>query len=484
MAPKTAALAIEGALGPTFAGSASAASPSSVTIADAAAKSGLPLRDAERGLHHLTTEYRGHLRVTSEGELLFLFPSGFRKPWETRDVVDRAIATTGRAIGGAARFVVRAWLTIILLAYAAIFFAVLIGTMVAQRGDGRGRGKGFEVGFVLIRVLVDALYWTFHPFSPLNVGYAPRFERARRFREAPRDEAPFYEKVNRFFFGPTPAKIDPLAEQKKIVALIRAKKGRVGLADVMRATGLPREKADPLMARLMLDYDGDVEVSEGGGITYRFSALRKTAIDADDPPPAPAWSDAKDLPPLTGNGYGANFAIAALNAFNLVMSLVAIDAGLTLDKLPFLFGRIPLAALPYTGVPIVLGIVPLVMSAVLFALPIARAALRPLRRREIEQEKARLSVLRTVVSNIEAKKPVTDQALVRAWKDASGATPESIDVTRAVLALGGDAEVQESGEVRYRFPELEAEEAALEDERARASDEEKRTGNVVFASDE
>ena len=45
----------------------------------------------------------------------------------------------------------------------------------------------------------------------------------------------------------------------------------------MRVTGLPRDKADPLMARLMLDYEGDVGVSEDGGIFYRFAALRKTA---------------------------------------------------------------------------------------------------------------------------------------------------------------------------------------------------------------
>ncbi len=38
----------------------------------------------------------------------------------------------------------------------------------------------------------------------------------------------------------------------------------------MRVTGLPRDEADPLMSRLMLDYDGSVEVSDEGGIFYRF----------------------------------------------------------------------------------------------------------------------------------------------------------------------------------------------------------------------
>ena len=470
------------------------ASTEPVTIADAATKSGLPLRDAERGLHWLTHEYRGHLRATSEGDLLFLFPTGFTKPWETRDAFDRALAAAGRGLASAARFVVRAWLTIVLLAYAAIFLAVLVGLTFARSGsdDRRGRGgfAGGEIAYVLLRVLGDALFWTFHPFSPLGYGYgyerggveAPR-ARSRRGAED-REGTPFYEKVNRFFFGPTPPPEDPRAQERQILAAIRAQKGRIGLADVMRVTGLPRDQADPLMARLMLDYEGEVDVSEGGGILYRFTALRKTAADAPEEPPRPAWSRVRTLLPLTGNGFGANVAIVALNGFNLLMSLFALDAGLTLEKLRLLFSRVPIEAIPDSGTAIALGVVPLVMSLALFALPLARAAFRPLEARRIARENARLAVLRAVVSRVEAKAPVTDAALAAAWKGASGRPPESIELTREVVALGGDAEIQESGEVRYRFPDLETEEAALEEERATAADAEKRVGEVVFASDD
>ena len=53
-----------------------------LTVADAAAQTGLPLRDAESGLKWLSTEYRGQLRVTNEGQLVHVFPTGFTKPWE------------------------------------------------------------------------------------------------------------------------------------------------------------------------------------------------------------------------------------------------------------------------------------------------------------------------------------------------------------------------------------------------------------------
>src|SRR5262249_44970072 len=171
-------------------------------------------------------------------------------------------------------------------AYVALFLAVIVGMMFVRQGDNDRRGGGVSsaIGYALFRVLADALFWTFHPFSPLAVNvYEPR----RRRVEA-EDKTPFYEKVNRFVFGPTPPKEEPRANERRILAEIRANKGRIGLADVMRVTGLPREEADPLMARLMLDYDGEVAVSEEGGIIYRFEAMRMTAGMPEEPPPPAA----------------------------------------------------------------------------------------------------------------------------------------------------------------------------------------------------
>jgi hypothetical protein len=476
-----------------------------LTVADAATASGLALRDADRGLHWLSSEYRGHLRVTESGELVFLFPYGFTKPWETRDRVQKALGAIAHAAGGVLRFIVRAWVMIVLVGYVALFVAIVLGMLFANqngRNDRRGRLPGGDIALVFLRVLGDALFWTFHPFSPFAVGYRGYGYGSRgalapaRSQRAPKDETPFYEKVNRFFFGPTPPPEDPRATERKVVAELRAQKGRIGLADVMRVTGMPREQADPMMARLMLDYDGDVEVSEEGGIYYRFESMRKTAeaeatspaslrtASGDAPRPRAAWDELKELMPLTGNSAGSNILILALNGFNLIMSLVAIDVNLTLSKLPFLFGRIPLEALPYAGTPIVLGVIPLVFSLALLLLPIARAVAIPFKARALSREKGRLAILRAVLSRISQKAPVTDQALVEAWKGATGAVPDSKEVTRRVVELGGDAEVQEdTGEVRYRFVDLETEAAALDAERELASDEEKKVGKVVFASD-
>ncbi|MGH7294395.1 MAG: hypothetical protein ACRELB_05670, partial [Polyangiaceae bacterium] len=413
---------------PAKAGEAIRASvdPSSpLTVADAAARAGIPLRDAENGLKWLSTEYRGQLRVTADGDLVHVFPTGFTKPWETRDAVAAATRAVGRGVMGTLRFVVRAWVSVVLISYAAIFVALLVGMTFARQGNdssSRDRGglPGGALAYGFLRVVGDALFWTFHPWSPFSVyagpagwGQAP----ARARRQGPK--VPLYERVNRFFFGPSVPPDDPREAERLVLAAIRAGKGRIGLADVMRVTGLPRAAADPLMARLMLDYEGDVDVSEDGGIVYRFAAIRRTAGDAAAPEPPPAWARSKPLPPLTGNSVAANVAIAALNTFNMAMGAWAIANDMTLERAVHLFDRVPYHVIG-TGVPLALGVIPLVASALLFLLPIGRAVLRPSRSRAAAAEKGRLALLREVTERTRAKEPVTDARLEQAWSQATG----------------------------------------------------------------
>jgi hypothetical protein len=241
-----------------------------------------------------------------------------------------------------------------------------------------------------------------------------------------------------------------------------------------------------MMAKLMLDYDGDVAVSEEGGIVYRFPALRKTAGESAAPPePPPAWAPARarPLPPLTGNSTGANVAITALNAFNLFMGAWAIENGMTLERVAHLFDRVPRPFFD-TGTPIALGVVPLVFSALLFVLPIARAVARPLKVRRAAEDKGRLAVLREVLERVRAKQPVTDDAVGQAWRRATGNEPPPKRLDRELVSLGGDVAIEPSGATRWRFADLETEAAAVAAERQAASEEEARLGEVVYASDE
>lgn len=196
------------------------------------------------------------------------------------------------------------------------------------------------------------------------------------------------------------------------------------------------------------------------------------------------------MPPLTGNESGTNVAIGALNAFNLVMGLYAIDANMTISRFMHLFDKVPIGTIPipipYDGVPIVLGVIPLIFSVAVFVLPIVRGLVRPLREKKVAHENGRLALLREVLMRIEKHAPLTEPALTDAWKKAAGAAPLPTELTRAVVELGGDVDMQASeknGDIRYRFVDLETEAVALEEERTLASEEEAKVGKVIFGSD-
>jgi hypothetical protein len=459
-----------------------------VTIADAATASGLPLAEAEAALHALVSEYRGHLRVTEEGEILFRFPTRFEKPWETRDALRRFADSVGRGALGVARFVVRAWVAIVLVGYALVFVALLIGLTFTRTSDSR-EGRSFNFVGVLFRLIAEAFFWTYHPFSPFYMEVDRPVRRAfggRGGSAERRDATPFYERVDRFFFGPPTPRVDPRDVTRDILAEIRAGKGRIGLADVMRVTGLPREEVDPLMAKLMTDYEGSVEVSEEGGIAYRFPSVRKTAL-ADLPArrQAPIWERAVPEPSLTGHELGSNLLIGGVNAFNLLASAWFVWQGLTLERLVAIFTSTPPNLLPPPGVPIVLGVIPLVFSIALFLLPLARLALHGRKKRKAAEERGRRAVLAGVLENLRSPDGVELGALEQRYARAAGFAPKPAALRDQVLALGGDADVAQLDRgVRYRFADLELERRAVLAEREAAAEEEAQPGKVVFSSED
>jgi hypothetical protein len=192
------------------------------TIADASARSGLPLRDAEQGLHALVREYRGHLRVTDDGELLFRFTHGFTKPWEVPTRAKQFAHAVGNAMLGALRFIVRAWITLVLVGYTVIFVAIFVGLVFARgsSSDSRDRGhsSSFGLTYLFFRIVSDALLWTFHPFSPVAISRRKRSNdtwngRQRHQPPQPENQPAFYDRVNQFFFRSARSRSRPSANR-------------------------------------------------------------------------------------------------------------------------------------------------------------------------------------------------------------------------------------------------------------------------------
>ncbi len=164
------------------------------------------------------------------------------------------------------------------------------------------------------------------------------------------------------------------------------------------------------------------------------------------------------------------------------MGFWAIANNMTVERIAHLFDRVP-HYIPDTGVPIVLGVVPLIFSALLFLLPIGRAVARPFAQHKAQEEKGRLAVLRVVLDRVRGKQKVTDAAVSEAWQRATGEPVDEKRLNRELVALGGVIDIEPTGETRWRFADLETEAAAVEAEREAAAEEEARLGEVVFATD-
>jgi hypothetical protein len=472
-----------------------------LTVADAATRSGLPLREAEGALRGLAAEYGGHLSATSNGELIYSFPSGLTRPPETR-LLRRAGRALVKFAAGALRLAVRAWVSVVLVGYALAFVAILLG-LAFRGGDDRDDRSPLDGVSSVLRMVAEALFWTFHPFSPVSFGREPYWlhDQPRRRTAA----LPFYERVNRFVFGPPAPKLDPRESERQVLAEIRRNKGRISPADVMRVTGCSREAAEQQLLRLVVDYAGDLTVSESGAILYSFAELRTTAggqggsdvtgggggwasAAAREVAVAPAWRQRAELPPLTGNTAGSNALFAAINGFNLLFSGYVLANGLTLERLAALFtqlgAREPMPLPPVDGLPLVLGVIPFAFSAALFALPALRLLRRSGEARRVERENGWRGLLRLVLDRTPAdfRAEYTREEIARAWAVTAGRAASERELDDAVRRLGGEVELGEDGTLVYRFAIMGAEVEALLGERQRAADSEAFAGEVVFSS--
>ena len=429
-----------------------------LTIADAAARSGLPLRHAETGLLQLAATYPSHLAATSEGELLFRFPSGFDAP-RSGGRIARALAWMGRAGAGAAKLTARLAVTVVLFGFAAVFAILLFAGAIALSFAAEDSSPAEAAGYLawgILEACFEALYWSLH------FGWA--FDPGRQVEKKKRG-APLYQKVNQFFFGPAARGTDERAVERTLLAEIRSKRGRIGVRDVMRVTGMALDRAEATLARLLLDHDGTVEVGEGGAITYHFPALRRTATRGRSArAPKPVWARREALPPLTGDNRGRdNALVLGITLFNASMGYVGMSLGL----------------------PLALGLVPFLLAVALLLIPIGRAVARPFQRRRLQRENGRRALLREVLSAA-ATRGADERALLEAWESAAGRPLATGALSTELLRIGATPDVDGTadGSIRYRFPELEEEQATLEAEREAASESERRAGDVVFTSDD
>lgn len=441
------------------------------TAGDIAADTGLGYDKAEWALQQLLELYKSHLDVDDDGNLRYRFEPKFIRRGADPGATWRAIK---RGSWRAFMAFFKVWTMVMLVGYTVLFVLVLLAggiAALASRGeDNRGGGGDLVMlPFMLVARFLEFMFW-WNIMSGPNQSYRRR-SRGGMFggRRAPRKKPtkPFYQAIFDYLFGPQLKPADPLAPARAFAQFARHRRGRVSAAEWASRTGQSLDKAGNALTASLSRFDGDVDVTEDGQLIYRFDNLMVTAWEGSGREAAdirPIWERPVKMKPFTGNEGSSNTWITAFNAFNLVMAIGVLMVSNDASVQPPLDPEIT----------IFLGWVPLVFSAIFFAIPALRRLVYNRQREKAREENERRQAMAIVFKSASEDRdahPVGEHLIPEKYQD------------KFLLDYAGDITVTDLGQTVYTFPEISADFDAARQARESA-EREVVFGKTVFSSDE
>ncbi|AWV88179.1 hypothetical protein [Bradymonas sediminis] len=439
------------------------------TAGDVAADTGLGYEQVDWALQQMLDLYKSHLDVDDEGNLRYRFDPALTRrgadPGRTWRKVKRVAWRT---------FVVvfKVWTMAMLVGYTIAFILLILAASLAAIGASASSDEGGDIGdavmlpFMLVARFLEYMFW-WNLFSSPNQGYYGNRRRRSRGgmfggmgrKPYQKPSKAFYQKIFDYLFGPELPKADPLAPARAFAEFARSRNGRITAADWASRTGQSLDEAHNALGASLGRFRGDVDVTDDGTLVYRFDDLMVTADEADMRPRsalAPVWERKVTVPSFTGNDKKSNTRISLLNGFNLFMALAVL----------LVVQGLPLAAV------IGLGWIPLIFSAMFFAIPLLRKRAHNKRAKQAEVENERRQALQVVFESAEhggIARPVPEAAIPPTFQNSF------------LLDYEGDIQVTNASQNVYTFERLATD---FEDgRRAREQANEVVFGKTVFSSD-
>jgi len=442
------------------------------TVTDLVAATGLPTYQVQETMKVVSNEYRGHMKVTESGEILYYFPYGMRSQLKGfgpafRRTIRAAWSTTLKALA----FLFKIWIMVMLVGYFVLFVALLVLAFLASiagsfasnssgsssrrsRDGGLGGGMGFFLASQVIRWFIDIWFFS----TIVRDAQGGRARRARR---------PLHRSVFSYVFGvgdPNPGWDE--AEKKTVIRYIQGNKGIITIEEFMTLTGRDTDSAQHLLNEYLLEFQGEPEVTREGSLYYRFNDL----LHSKDLPKEPVTrsTSKKSLYPFSSNKPTTNKWITFFNVVNLLFggyflyySLVVVvpqkgDGFAYLYQITSFLASRFLGLDPTAVIPIALGIIPLAFSLLFFLVPLVRRAREKAKNLEIK----RSNFLKRLFDRILQNPLLVDPRKIQ----PSGAdeTPDRWEIfrdqaaKRFAAAKGADVE-EVDGAFVYRISELDRE---------------------------
>ncbi|NNM53801.1 MAG: hypothetical protein HKM05_03665 [Spirochaetales bacterium] len=449
------------------------------TVADVISVTGLPKYQVETVLPAVVNDCRGQMKVTDSGEILYHFPKGMARQSQASKL--KQFVNVLAKVGA---FLFKIWIVVMLVGYFLLFVLLILVALVASialsasRRDDRDSGDGLLGMFAVSRLVEFVLLLWLYSGDPV----------VRKQKKT----KPFYKAVFEFVFGSEP---QPEAwgkmERKAVISWAQRNKGLVTLEELMAMTGKSREDANSFVSRLLLEYEGEPQVSDRGTLYYAFPTLMKTSQESRE-----YRLPEEDLIPFTRNPASTNRWIVFFNGFNAVLSVYFLSGSLGWLNPHEAISIVYQVALSlgvssgasYSGVHNlvfwILGIVPALYSLLFFGIPGLR---RLNERRENLLIKLR-NFRRKVVARILARpKQIELTVEPDSERNASGHPgQERQQLQESILREVADQRpvevIGEAPHFYFAVPELEAEQFDLDKIRAQVDPSKFSLGKVVFDS--
>ncbi|MEC4813273.1 MAG: hypothetical protein SAK29_08395 [Scytonema sp. PMC 1069.18] len=240
-----------------------------VTVGDVATQAGLNVAEANQGLLALASDANGHLQVSNNGDIIYLFPENFRAILRNKHLQLR-LQEWWKKVWGILFYLIRISFGILLIVSIALITIsiILIITAANSDRDSNDRSGNNFVGFFYF----PDLFWYF----------SPDYSNYRRERRREKSDLNFFEAVFSFLFGDGNPNAN-LEERRwqDIGTVIRTNQGAVvaeQIAPYLDNIGESyTQEYEDYMLPVLIRFNGQPKVSPEGQIVYYFPELQVSA---------------------------------------------------------------------------------------------------------------------------------------------------------------------------------------------------------------
>jgi hypothetical protein len=256
-----------------------------VTAADVATKTGLPILKATSELNKVASETKGHLQVSTTGDIAYSFDPGFQNAYLAQGL-KKTLQDIGDKVFKVGYFLLRISFGIgLILSFLVVVVLIIAVVLYAQKGgdndsdSGGFGGGGFD--FFDFMILRNFFYWG--PSYPVYTSYGYNdYDRPYDLYDKSTTRQPdtnnnFIMNCFSFLFGDGSPNLNLEDRKWQLIAqVIKQNNGVVTAEQLAPFTGADPANEDGVL-QVLVRFDGKPEVTDTGNIVYTFPTLQVTA---------------------------------------------------------------------------------------------------------------------------------------------------------------------------------------------------------------